>query len=287
MILSALREMGVPALAIAIAVLLVRGAAILEKDANAAALRYISSLLKRDARSGGILKTLIPIVFDKTFGTKPLSFSFFLRSMAVSTTFWIILYIYANEDVEYVSEAYFEEPLISLVTTLILWYIVDWISLIKARSIMRFLPSGYDIVYAFWFFVLDCFGSIILAATAAALVRTMYMYSLGLGINFIGMLLFGLSYDNNIFLSYFREGSKASPLVVYSFSTIFTSMWTLLLFLSVSFARLMLPFDYIRQFTVWWYKDVDRRPLTAIAKVAAVLIVATSTFITAIRWLRA
>jgi hypothetical protein len=68
---------GLPAGAIALAAGLVRGAKALEKDANPEALKYVSNLLTagnlRDIGKAGA--GLVPVVFDRVFGKKPLVFN--------------------------------------------------------------------------------------------------------------------------------------------------------------------------------------------------------------------
>jgi hypothetical protein len=68
-------------------------------------------------------------------------------------------------------------------------------------------------------------------------------------------------------------------------STLLTSVWTFLLFVSCLFAQLLIPIDYLRRFTTFWFKDVEKRPLTAIAKVSATFIVVGAMAIKAVRWI--
>lgn len=63
-----------------------------------------------------------------------------------------------------------------------------------------------------------------------------------------------------------------------------TSVWTFLLFLSCLLAQLLVPIDYLRRFTTFWFKDVEHHPLTAIAKVAATLIIVGAMVIKVVRW---
>jgi hypothetical protein len=46
----------------------------------------------------------------------------------------------------------------------------------------------------------------------------------------------------------------------------------------------IVPFDYLRRFTAVWFRDVEKRPLTAIAKVAGTLIIVSSVAINVIHW---
>lgn len=61
-------------------------------------------------------------------------------------------------------------------------------------------------------------------------------------------------------------------------------MWTFLLFISCLVAQLLVPIDYLRRFTAFWFKDVEHHPLTAIAKVAATLIIVGAVVVKVERW---
>jgi hypothetical protein len=67
-------------------------------------------------------------------------------------------------------------------------------------------------------------------------------------------------------------------------STLLTSIWTFLLFISCVIAQLLVPIDYLRRFTAFWFKDVEHHPSTAIAKVAATLIIVGAMTIKVVRW---
>jgi hypothetical protein len=57
-----------------------------------------------------------------------------------------------------------------------------------------------------------------------------------------------------------------------------------LFFVSILLLKLLFPLEYIRRFTLWWFRDIDAHPLRAIAKVAAILIVIGAFSIKAVRW---
>jgi len=46
----------------------------------------------------------------------------------------------------------------------------------------------------------------------------------------------------------------------------------------------LIPIDRLRRFTAWWFRDVEKRPLTALAKVMGTLIIAAVAVIKAVRW---
>jgi hypothetical protein len=96
-----LSQFSVPAGAIALAVGLVRGAKALEKDATEHALKYVSGLLIGGsvADFGKLGATLIPIIFDRIFGSRPLSYKFISRSLLATTVFWLKAYDFASGEI--------------------------------------------------------------------------------------------------------------------------------------------------------------------------------------------
>jgi hypothetical protein len=78
----------------------------------------------------------------------------------------------------------------------------------------------------------------------------------------------------NPILSYVLDSGEKMTLVnVVIPSTMLTSLWTFSLMVSGIIAQLLAPIDYLRRFTAWWFRDIDKHPLTAIAKVAGTLII--------------
>jgi hypothetical protein len=67
-------------------------------------------------------------------------------------------------------------------------------------------------------------------------------------------------------------------------STLLTSIWVIFFLLSSIITSIFTPLEYLRRFTIWGFKDVDRHPLKAIAKVAAALIVGGAFVLKAARW---
>ncbi len=86
--------------------------------------------------------------------------------------------------------------------------------------------------------------------------------------------------------TYFTTGKIYYIFTVLAPSTLLTPVWSFLLFLSAIVAQLLISIDYLRRFTKFWFRDVEKHPLTAIAKVAATLIVGGAMAIKAVHWLR-
>jgi hypothetical protein len=155
------KDLLMPAGALGIATGLVRGAKALEKDANEEALKYVSKLLLRReiGQIGSVSATWIPIVFDKIFGAKAFSIKFFLRSVTATIIFWLILLIAKHPDFNHVWNAagVFQYKVFFL--TLAVWFIIDWMSLAKAKYLLRLLSARYAVLSALTFFLLDLFIS--------------------------------------------------------------------------------------------------------------------------------
>src|SRR5215831_19365520 len=156
-----LSEIGLPAGAIALAVGLVRGAGALEKEASEPALKYVSGLLIRGGLSnlGKLGATLVPRLFDRIFGSRPLSYRFISRSLLATTVFWIILLEIKHPDWSHVIARLIGDLWPNnnyLIIILPLWYIVDWLSLIKARLLMKIITTyKYSLTSTGTFVIID------------------------------------------------------------------------------------------------------------------------------------
>ena len=71
----------------------------------------------------------------------------------------------------------------------------------------------------------------------------------------------------------FHHSQNIHLITVASPSTLLTSLWTMLLLVSSIIAILLIPVEYLRRFTAWWFRDIEKRPLTSLAKVAGTLLV--------------
>ena len=145
-------EIGLPTGAVALAVGLVRGAKVLETDANPRALKYVSDLL-----TGGDLKNigkagagLVPFIFDKIFGPRPLSFRFITRSIIATTLFWLILLLLKHADWKTQITNILN---VSGVATISVpaFYVLDAVSLLKAKLLMSMISVRYAILTSFCF----------------------------------------------------------------------------------------------------------------------------------------
>ena len=92
-------------------------------------------------------------------------------------------------------------------------------------------------------------------------------------------------FHDNMATEYFTHSPILFVSSIFVPSTLLTSFWTALLLVSNFVALLVQPIERLRRLTLWWFRDVEKRPLTAISKVAAAIIVAASLVISAARQL--
>jgi hypothetical protein len=269
---------------------LVRGAKTLETDANPRALRYVSDLLTEgDIKNMGKAGArLVPLVFDKVFGPRPFSFRFISRSILATTLFWLVLLSIKHPNWKHVVQ---EDPEAALYVVVIpLWYILDWLSLVKAKYLIRTISQRNATTSSILFMLADIacsyllsllFSSLLILIAGGIFAPTILLDTASTMFSGIVAEFVNLS----SILEYFvKESSDITFENVIVPSTLLTSVWTFLLFVSCLFAQLLIPIDYLRKFTTFWFKDVEKQPLTAIAKVAATLIVAGAFAIKAVRW---
>jgi hypothetical protein len=260
-----LSEFGLPATAIALAVGLVRGARALETDANPHALKYVAGLLIAGnvAAFGKVGATLVPLIFD--------------RELALKHPSWPDVFG------EVIKQSYFYPSLA------LNFYFFDWLSLIKAKLIVKILSQRYAVRSAGIFLIIDMFGSYLISLFALVVlfcilqifVDHQWPHLTELNPTFEGYMSF------LPIRQYFGLGGITPfiPSNVIVPSTMLTSVWTLLIFVSSMIAQLLVPVDYIRRFTTWWFRDVENHPLTAVAKVGATLTILGAMVIKAARWI--
>lgn len=147
------------------------------------------------------------------------------------------------------------------------------------RYLHRFVFSAYDVILSYTL-------PFIALTIAGIFYRFLYGHFLFAYAIKTLKLIFDHYFELGVVSSYF---SKPTELVVFidviGPSTMLTSVWTFLLFVSRPIAQLLVPVDYLRRFIAFWFKDVEQKPLTAIAKVAATLIVLGAVAIKAVRWI--
>jgi hypothetical protein len=108
----------------------------LEKVAKEERLKEISDLLKdRSFTSYGKLgASVVPFVFEKVFGSNPISMKFVFRSILASILFWLLLV-----SIKHPSYSLFSDVVASKTwQVLAIMLFIDWLSLAKAKIHIRF-----------------------------------------------------------------------------------------------------------------------------------------------------
>lgn len=263
---------------------MVRVAEAIEKDASEPALRLVSALLvTRDlTHYGTIVSAAVPLIFDKIFGKKPFSFRFLFGSFVSTTLFWLIMLALKHPDWLRVWHGVADRITVYALF-LPAYYAMDWLSLIKARFLMGAVASRERKSFVPLFLCLDIACSYILAMTTIFIARAI-LFGLADPLSMVGdwVLLSPLldEYLANDGLHIWLDDVMAP-------SSLFTSLWTVLFAVSLLTVKLLWPLDQIRRFTTFWFRDIETRPLTAIAKVAGTLVIVAACLIKAVRWLSA
>jgi hypothetical protein len=279
-----LTEFGVPAGGLALFYGMIRVAEAIEKDASEPALRLVSGLLvTRDlTHHGTIVGAVVPLIFDKIFGKKPFSLRFLFGSFASTTLFWLVLLALKHPDWLRVWQGVADRITVYAVF-LPAYYAMDWVSLIKARFLMRVTASKERKSFVPLFLCLDIACSYILAMTTIFVARAI-LFGLDDPVSMVGNWVL-LSPLLDEYLA--NDGQHIWLDDVMVPSSLFTSLWTVLFSVSLLIVKLLWPLDQIRRFTAFWFRDVEKHPLTAIAKVAGTLVIVAACLIKAVRWLSA
>ena len=177
---------------------------------------------------------------------------------------------------------------------------VDWLSLAKAKVILGQMLRQVTIFWMSVFVIVDVASTLILFWIISVLYGTALTLFPGLAglppvvdtsfsIEYLVQVLVAESTISALFFSvavvdYFTTKPITYLTQVAGPSTMFTSIWVVLFFISILVLKLLAPLEYLRRFTIWWSKDIDAHPLRAIAKVAATLIVIGGVALTLVRW---
>jgi len=249
-------QIGLPTGAVALAVGIVQGAKFLEKDANPQALQYVSTLIQKGnlADIGKVGASLVPFMFDKTFGRNPFSFQFISRSIVATTVFWLILLILKHPNWT-ILENYLLFDFYRYISLLIpLWFVLDWLSLVKGRFFITRVSQRRPATSSLSFVIIDTSCSYILALFATVLISLFYynfystniipsmipLYVDGPERRFVDLILFPLLSDYARLIPLKRYIYMDPTFMKLDFvvvpSTMLTSVWTLLFFVSAIIA---------------------------------------------------
>ncbi len=274
--------LGIPAGAATLAVAMYAACTAAEKAARPAALQDIGRILKdttwgRSVRPSAIIER----VFKWTFGDRHLSWKCGRRSLMatlciVTTT---ALVDFLRSGVRPNIEDWVDPRNIFdvMLTFVILSFVPDYLALWKSRFLVSLPISKFEGIFLV---VADVILSLAISSFLVFLyaqVRfgippgihtSIVEYARGIG----GALI------NNLggFVGARNHVPLVGPMYV---STLFTSIWTILILLSTTVLKLLVP---VHRFTAWFF-DVERHPVQAIGIVAGALVMIGSLIWTVLR----
>jgi hypothetical protein len=124
---------------------------------NAAARKQLASWLISGnvTRVGEVVAHLVPTIFERWFGPKPLSVKFILTSFFTTAVFWILLLILRNEHPDVWRLGTYPSNHLYNTVVVLSMFIVDWVSLIKARLLVNKILRIYTLSAAIKFVCID------------------------------------------------------------------------------------------------------------------------------------
>jgi hypothetical protein len=276
-----------PAGAFAFAYFLVLGAKLYEQDARRERLKDVADLMNSGSMTnfGKLVATLVPQIFERIFGSKPFSWKFISRSCLATTIFWIILLSIRNPNPEAWQIGTFYSHRVYNTIFLFSMYVVDWISLIKARLLIRvIIARHYTLAATLRFVCIDVAVSYLLPFVLLVMLSFTPVSPGYRSSNYIQTMFVEYVLRIRPLRDYLLHHSENIHFLTVAVpTTLLTSAWTILLLTSTLVAMLLISIDHIFYFTAWWFRDFEKRPLTSIAKVAGTLIIIVAVVIQAVR----
>ena len=164
-------EFGLPLGAGVLAWGLVKGADFIEEGAKEERLKYISDLLKDHSFTsyGMLAASVVPLIFEKVFGSNPISIKFAFRSILASLLFWCILLTIKHTSI---ITAFSSLPDLSVVPALLF---IDWLCLVKAKFILTAMSKQATMLWSILFVVADLFTTAVLLIIIAMIYLLSYL----------------------------------------------------------------------------------------------------------------
>lgn len=287
---DAIQAIGLPVVGLGAASGIYKLSAIIEKTARPEALREISKAISQtDLIAIAQRKSLVPALFDITFGSRHLSLKCVRRSALISLCVFaaMVLWYLLRSPTPIVSGIKPGSSAIYVTASLILGFVVflllpDYLALWKARFCLSLKFSRKPLIQLVLLCVVDAFLSIALSVTIiVATVTLTGKVTQPNGMPFANYLMQVLSMAEVILFEFpytvYHGGLKSfANLFLFSpFSTLLTSVWMLTTAASVALLRLLIPLQYVRRFTMWLF-DTKKHPIKAIGMMAGAIIFAGS-----------
>ena len=143
---------------------------------------------------------------------------------------------------------------------------VDWVSLAKSKFILTAMSKSTSSLWIVVFVLADVISTIVLLLCgmllfqAASDIRYWIVALFYHMDEVIGDSSFVIFVILEIVVGFFlRPSTKISSLLDVAFpSTMLTSAWVIFFMISALFVKLLAPLEYVRRFTLWWFKDSTR-----------------------------
>jgi hypothetical protein len=252
-----------------------------EKEARREALADIAAVLKNSSWRNGIQPNrIINDLFNATFGDTQFSMRCVQRSVIASLCAIFCIVVIAHllgADIIYQPILYFifgihhesrlDVPRILLFQIITLSLLPDYISIYKARVIIALINNTSSIIKIISFVGLDIILSLIISSGAMLLAYTNFIFEPTMPSPYA---LWKESIID-LFYAILGRATEVTTWEVFVLSTLLTSAWTCLMLVSSMLVKTLLPLEWIRRFTSWFF-DVDRHPIRAIAIVGGGLV---------------
>jgi hypothetical protein len=307
--------LGIPAGAATLAAAIYAGCAAAQKAASVEVLDDIGRVLSNRSWSDSARPpALIGQIFEATFGERHLSLRCALASAIASfyiviTLMWLVNRLTGNSFMGYNIWAIFSDPIGAIqawVGVFIATFIPDYIALGKTRFLTRVMKHVYTVFGGLFLVGLDIVLSGIISLGAAILLLELAIGAFRWLPSFISESIFGtllspatmlnmmefiLLPNAHVHLSIvtaaladllapFNVSNGVLPMFsVACWSTLLTSVWTLLMLLSGVAIKIVIPL----QCFITYFFDIKHRPLEAIGIVSGALVMIGSLIWTVLR----
>ncbi len=264
--------LGIPAGAATLALAMYGACSAAEKVARPEALRDIGGILKNPSWSNAVRpSSLIAQVFVWTFGERHLSWKCARRSIVASATFTTmalcVFIAHKSWTRGNMWNSVQQDPFLFTAEVLFAGIVPDYLALWKSRFLIQITTTKNNGVGGLSMLILaDLVGS--------AVISLAFLYSF--------LRIVGLYYEYirpDIMGGLFEDITVIGFAVIPMISTLLSSLWITLIFLSTATLGILAP---MQRFTAWFF-DADKHPVTSIGIVAGALVMVGSGIWTAIR----
>ena len=279
-------ELGFPAIAATTAGFLYWVTSAAEKLARPEALRDIAVVLKSSSWSRSLRPaSIVEQLFTWTFGPKHLSAKCIMRSAMCTilmVTALLIFHLFLTGSPSVDGDWPFLLRMAPFAS-----FLADYAALFKTRLLLKIIPG----VPSLFLLVFDVLISMLISYISLfmTLPEAVFGYT-GNQLRIVGTLSSSLAHIELMNPLYEFQMLEAPPLdndtillcfPVFYFSTLFTSVWLVLVVVSSAILKVLAP---VHRITAWFF-DVEKHPLQAIGIVAGILIMLGAAMLTIIHQL--